>query len=108
VLSFSRGLARELHGTGVSVTVLSPGPTDTAFDDRAGANVDVPYKRVSKMTAAAVAKAGYDAMQRQSREVVPGLLTKLLALAGEFTPRTIGLEVNRLIWQPKAVRPPRQ
>jgi uncharacterized protein len=108
VLSFSRGLARELHGTGVSVTVLSPGPTDTAFDDRAGANVDVPYKRVSKMTAAAVAKAGYDAMQRQSREVVPGLLTKVLALAGEFTPRTIGLEVNRLIWQPKAARPPRQ
>src|SRR5215468_3206210 len=60
VLSFSRGLARELRGTGVSVTVLSPGPTETAFDDRAGANVDVPYKRMSKMSAAAVARAGYD------------------------------------------------
>src|SRR4029453_14856930 len=40
VLSLSRGLARELRGTGVSVTVLSPGPTETAFDNRAGANVD--------------------------------------------------------------------
>jgi short-subunit dehydrogenase len=100
VLSFSRGLARELRGTGVSVTVLSPGPTETAFDDRAGAILDVPYKRVSKMSAAAVARAGYDGMHRQSREVIPGLMTKVLALAGEFAPRPIGLEVNRLIWEP--------
>jgi short-subunit dehydrogenase len=109
VLSFSRGLARELRGTGVSVTVLSPGPTETAFDDRAGANVDVPYKRVSKMSAAAVARAGYEGMQRRSREVIPGFMTKVLALAGEFSPRSIGLEVNRLIWEasPKTARPPR-
>jgi uncharacterized protein len=105
VLSFSRGLARELRGTGISVTVLSPGPTETAFDDRAGARVDVPYKRVSKMSAAAVARAGYDGMWRQSREVIPGLLTKALALAGEFSPRAIGLEVNRLIWEPSRTRP---
>jgi uncharacterized protein len=105
VLSFSRGLAQELRGTGISVTVLSPGPTETAFDDRAGANLDVPYKRVSKMSAAAVAKAGYDGMWRQSREVIPGLMTKVLALAGEFTPRTIGLEVNRLIWEPSRTQP---
>jgi short-subunit dehydrogenase len=105
VLSFSRGLARELRGTGLSVTVLSPGPTETAFDDRAGANVDAPYKRVSKMSAAAVARAGYDGMRRQSREVIPGLMTKALALAGEFSPRAIGLEVNRLIWEPSRTGP---
>ncbi|HMF93456.1 MAG TPA: SDR family oxidoreductase [Vicinamibacterales bacterium] len=106
VLSFSRGLARELRGTGVSVTVLAPGPTETAFDDGAGANVDVPYKRVAKMSAAAVAKAGYNGMQQEAREVVPGLMTKVLALAGELAPRPIGLEVNRLIWEPssKAVK----
>jgi uncharacterized protein len=98
VLSLSRGLARELRGTGVSVTVLSPGPTETAFDNTAGANVDAPYKRVSKMSAAAVARAGYDGMQRQSREVIPGVMTKVLALAGEYSPRPIGVEVNRLIW----------
>lgn len=100
VLSFSRGLARELRGTGVSVTVLSPGPTETAFDDRAGANVDTRYKRLAKMSAADVARAGYDGMLRQSTEVVPGLMTKVLALAGELPPRRIALEVNRLIWDP--------
>src|SRR6266480_833271 len=66
VLSFSKGLARELDGSGVSVTVLSPGPTETSFDDQAGANVNVLYKRLPKMTAAVVARAGYDGMNRQS------------------------------------------
>jgi uncharacterized protein len=102
VLSFSRGLARELRGTGVSVTVLSPGPTETAFDDRAGATVDVRYKRMAKMSAAAVARAGYEGMLRQSTEVIPGLMTKILAVAGELPPRRIALEVNRLIWSPLA------
>jgi len=102
VLSFSRGLARELHGTGVSVTVLSPGPTETAFDDRAGANVDIRYRRAPKMSAAVVARAGYDGILRQVTEVVPGLMTKVMALAGELPPRRIALEVDRLLWTPLA------
>jgi len=104
VLSFSKGLACELEGTGVSVTALSPGPTETSFDDTAGANVDVPYKRLPKMTAAAVARAGYEGMKRQSMVVIPGLLTKTLALAGELPPRRIALEVNRLLWTPRTKR----
>src|SRR5215510_7469292 len=104
VLSFSKGLARELQGTGVSVTALSPGPTETSFDDTAGANVDVPYKRLPKMTAAAVARAGYEGMKRQSLVVIPGLLTKTIALAGELPPRRIALEVNRLLWTPRTKR----
>ena len=35
VLSFSKGLARELEGSGVSVTALSPGVTKSSFEDRA-------------------------------------------------------------------------
>jgi short-subunit dehydrogenase len=107
VLSFSRGLARELHGTGVSVTVLSPGPTETAFDDRAGANVDVRYRRAPKMSAAVVARAGYDGILRQATEVIPGLMTKVMAVAGELPPRRIALEVNRLLWIPLAKAPAR-
>ena len=100
LLSFSRGLSRELDGTGVTVTVLSPGPTRTAFDDRAGADdPSVLYKRYPRMTAEAVARAGYRGMLRQSRAVVPGLLTKLLAFAGELPPRRIALEVNRFLWK---------
>lgn len=104
VLSFSKGLALELDGSGVSVTVLAPGPTETSFDDKAGANLNIPYKRFPKMTAAAVARAGYEGMKRQSMVVIPGFLTKALALAGELPPRRIALEVNRLFWKPRPTR----
>jgi uncharacterized protein len=102
VLSFSRGLALELRGSGVTITALCPGPTDTNFDGQAGANVDVLYKRMPKMTAAAVARAGYDGMNRGAMAVIPGLATKALAVAGELPPRRIALEANRLLWEPRA------
>jgi short-subunit dehydrogenase len=102
VLSFSKGLARELRGSGVSVTVLAPGPTDTAFDGTAGADLDTLYHRLPKMTAQAVARAGYRGMQRQAMVVIPGLLSKILAFAGELPPRRIALEVNRLLWKPRS------
>src|SRR5262249_61194295 len=96
VLSFSKGLARELDGSGVTVTVLCPGPTDTSFDDTAGANLNVLYKRIPKMTAEAVARAGYPGVQRPSVVVSPGLMTKALAFAGGFPPRRVCPGVNRL------------
>jgi short-subunit dehydrogenase len=66
--------------------------------------VESPRWRLPKMTAAAVARAGYDGMNRQSMVVIPGLVTKVLALAGEFRPRRIALEVNRLLWKPRPTR----
>lgn len=101
VLSFSKGLALELKGSGVSVTALSPGPTETEFDDRAKAGNDLLFKRLPKLSAAAVARAGYAGMRRGSMVVIPGLLTKLMSIAGELPPRRIALEVNRVLWTPR-------
>jgi short-subunit dehydrogenase len=102
VLSFSKGLALELKGSGVSVTALCPGPTETAFDDRAGAGVNTRYSRLPKISAVTVARAGYAGMLRQAMTVIPGVRTKLLAFAGELPPRRIALEVNRLLWEPRS------
>jgi short-subunit dehydrogenase len=102
VLSFSKGLALELRGSGVSVTALSPGATETDFDDRAKAGNNVLFKRLPKLSAAAVAKAGYAGMVRGSMVVMPGIVTKLLSLAGELPPRRIALEVNRVLWTPRS------
>ena len=97
VLSFSKGLARELKGTGVSVTALCPGPTKSSFEERSGADRTILYKFLPKMTAAAVA---YKGMIRQSTVVIPGLLSKIVAFAGELPPRRIAVEVNRmLLWE---------
>ena len=95
VLSFSKGLALELDGTGVTVTALSPGLTQSSFEERAGASETNLYRFLPQATAQAVAKAGYRAMMRGRRVAVPGLATKLLALAGELPPRAIALAVNR-------------
>ena len=99
VVSFSKGLARELKRSGVSVTVLCPGPTGSAFEARSGASRTLLYKLLPKMTAAAVARAGYEGMNRQSMVIIPGFLTKFLAFAGELPPRGIALEINRLLLQ---------
>jgi len=99
VLSFSKGLARELVGSGVSVTILSPALTESSFEERSGASNTRLYRLLPKMTAAAVARAGYEGMKRQSAVVLPGWTAKLLAFAGELPPRRIALEVNRLLLQ---------
>src|SRR5262245_64804024 len=62
VLSFSKGLARELGGSGVSVTALCPGLTKSSFEERSGAQGTWLYKLLPQMSAEAVAKAGYSDM----------------------------------------------
>jgi short-subunit dehydrogenase len=101
VLSFSKGLALELTGSGVTVTALAPGPVDTDFDDRAKAGNNVLFKQLPKLSAAEVARAGFTGMMRGSMVVVPGLLTKLMAMSGELPPRRVALEVNRMLWTPR-------
>jgi short-subunit dehydrogenase len=61
VLSFSEALSEELKGTGVSVTVLCPGPTETEFATKAGM-LDTKIFAGRLMSAREVALAGYRAM----------------------------------------------
>jgi short-subunit dehydrogenase len=93
VLSFTKGLAVELRGTGVTVTALCPGLTRTGFMQRAGATSSV-LEQTSGSQPDTVAKEGYNGLMRGRTVVIPGLSAKLLALAGEMPPRWIALAVN--------------
>lgn len=75
--AFSRALAQELAGTGVTVTLLNPGMTRTGFQARAGMGRAAGLSRVSGASAASVAGFGYDAMVAGRRVAVPGLVNKL-------------------------------
>ena len=97
VLSFSKGVSRELDGTGVTVTALCPTTTRTSFEERSGASRSILYRRLPVASPEAVARAGYRGMKRGARVVLPGISTKILAFAGELPPRRIALEVNRLL-----------
>jgi len=89
VLSFSEGLAGEVSDTSVSVTCLAPGPTRTAFVDKADMNETPLFQWTAPMSAEAVAQAGYDAFRRGRPLVVPGLPNKLGAFLIRFTPRSV-------------------
>jgi short-subunit dehydrogenase len=96
VQSFSEALHAELAGSGVSCTVLCPGPVPTEFGDVAG--VDGDADRVPPFIegdAEDVAAAAIRGMVRGRRSVVPGTATKALATGGRYVPRSILLAAAR-------------
>ena len=87
VLHFSEALAEELTGTSVTVTVLCPGPTATEFHKRAEMESSGLMRRLGVMDATTVAEAGYKAMRRGRRLVIPGLMNKLGPMGLRLAPR---------------------
>ena len=89
LLSFSEALAEELAGTGVTVTTLCPGPTETGFAKRAGILTTRLFRSATLMSAAEVARAGHAGVLRGDRLVVPGLVNKAVSQAGRVVPRRL-------------------
>ena len=89
VLSFSEGLAEELRGTGITVTALCPGPTETNFDDRAGLGRIRAFRSRFANVAdpASVAEAGYAGMLQGKRIVTPNLTARLMTSSSRLMPR---------------------
>lgn len=94
VQTFSEAVHEELRGTGVSCTVLCPGPVETEWADIADADaVMIP---VAKVSAERVAEDAIVGMEQGKRSVIPGLVPKAMANAGRFTPRSVLLPVLSL------------
>ena len=87
VLSFSEAIAAELEGSGVTVTALCPGPTSSGFQDKAEMNASALVKGRTLPTADTVAQAGFEAMLRGQRVVIPGVRNWLIAHGPRFAPR---------------------
>lgn len=101
ILSFSEAIANELKGTGVTVTVLCPGQTDTGFqdvvsdsasdsssDNKIGFNMASPND---------VARYGYKAMKRGKTVAIPGRINKLLSIIHRFVTRSMATKIVRNI-----------
>ena len=89
VLSFSRALHHELKPTGIKVTALVPGTTDSGFIDRAGMQHTAEKAKKVSMTAEAVAEAGVKALERGCIEIIPGGLNILMAKATRILPKRV-------------------
>jgi short-subunit dehydrogenase len=88
VLSYGHAIRRELRGSGVTVTVLSPGVTRTEFHRVAGHEKN-PYKAATMMEAAPVARAAARALLDGKAEIVTGLVNKVLVFSVRLVPRTM-------------------
>ncbi|HEU4326586.1 MAG TPA: SDR family oxidoreductase [Roseiflexaceae bacterium] len=87
VLSFSEALNNELSGTGVSVTVLCPGPTSTGFQARAQMEQSKLVSGRAIMDAATVARAGFEGLMRERPVVIPGLMNRIQTFLPRLLPR---------------------
>lgn len=87
VLSFSQAIAAELEGSGVTVTVLCPGPTETGFHERAGQRSTWLLQLLGTMDPQVVARAGYRGMMKGRRVAIPSFQDKLIVFFQRFAPR---------------------
>ncbi len=97
LLSFSQAISNELKGTGVSVTVLCPGPTKTSFqdvvseghsDNKIGFNMACPKQ---------VALYGYKAMHKGKVVAIPGFINKFLSILPRVLTRNRTTKIVRKI-----------
>jgi len=94
VLSFSEAIADELRGTGVTVSALCPGPTETAFQRVAGMQKS-RLVQGTMMSAAEVAEAGYRGMLAGDPVVIPGFTNSMVPLLIRLLPRRLATIVSR-------------
>ena len=98
VLSFSEALDEEVRGSGVRVTVVAPGITNTGFSDVAGSHY--PERRFPHLEPQRVVKAALRAHQHGRTVKVVGAFWFFLTIVDRFTPRFVVRRLMRFLWKP--------
>jgi uncharacterized protein len=92
VLSFSEAIAAEMQGTGVTVTALCPGPTESGFQQRA-AMQDSKLVQGRLMSAQTVAEIGYNGLMKGEHMVIPGFMNQVQSFMPRLLPRNMAARV---------------
>ncbi len=101
VQSFAEAVGNELQDTGVTVTALMPGPTDTEFFDRAGLEDTKMGASDKKDDPAEVAKQGFEAMMEGKTKVIAGgLMTKAQGAMSKVLPDKLKAAAHRKMAEP--------
>jgi short-subunit dehydrogenase len=102
VLSFTEAIAEETRGTGVTVTALCPGPTESGFQSAADMELSPLVANKKLPTSAEVAAYGVNAMNSGDVVAVPGMLNKIMAGSVRFAPRPV---IRRVVYKMQATKP---
>jgi short-subunit dehydrogenase len=93
VLAFSEALINEIKDTNITITVLQPGPTDTDFFNKAGAQNSKLVEDRSKLSNPAdVAQDGYNALMNGDDKIVSGFKNKVQVAMANIMPDTVVAE----------------
>jgi short-subunit dehydrogenase len=104
VYNFAESLRNELKDTGVTVTALLPGPTETDFFHRAGMD-DTKVGASEKADPADVAREGFEALMAGKDQVVAGMFkTKVQSVLAEIAPETVKAEMHRSMSEPGSAK----
>ena len=104
LLSFAESIRNELKDTGVTVTALLPGPTETNFFHRAGMD-DTRVGTDKKDSPELVARQGFEALMAGTDKVVAGSFkNKAFVAAAAVLPPTTTAEFHRALSEPGSAR----
>jgi short-subunit dehydrogenase len=99
VLSLSEALATELQDTGVTLTALCPGPTDTDFFEKAHMVDTRAFQQANLMAPQPVAEAGYKALMDGDRIIVPGAANKAMVFSRRFLPVSAQAKMSEKLYE---------
>jgi short-subunit dehydrogenase len=103
--SFAQALRNELKDTGVTVSCLMPGPTDTEFFARADMlDTDVGTDHEAMSDPADVARVGFEAMMKGEADVVPGFKNKMQVMMSKVMPAQATAQMHRKLAEPGTAR----
>ena len=98
--SFSEAIRKELKDSGITVTALMPGPTETEFFDRAGLQ-DTKVGASKKDDAAEVARDGFEALMAGKDHVTAGSFkNKVQATAAKYLPGKVSAKMHEMMAKP--------
>jgi short-subunit dehydrogenase len=98
VLSWSEAIATELADSGVTVTALCPGPTDTDFFPKGDMEQTVAFQKANLMDPEEVAQEGYQAVMTGERVVVVGAMNKALVFSRRFMSEAMQAKMNQKMY----------
>jgi short-subunit dehydrogenase len=93
VVSLTEAIASEVSGQGVHVSAVAPGPVDTAFHSRIGADRSLYRLLLPSMTADRVARSAYRGFMFGQRVIVPGIFNTAAVIALKVLPHIVTVPI---------------
>lgn len=97
VLHFTEAIANEIENSGVSITALCPGPTESEFQAVADLQESKMVKGRKLVSSAEVASFGIEAMMKGKTVVIQGFVNAVFANLVRFLPRKAVVKITRWI-----------